>query len=238
MALRMTALAALGVGLFCLTGGPAASQDSKKPEDAAKAKQALAAVQDFIGLWNLEGTQKAGGKTEAWKEKVSWGWKFKDGDAWITVDFAEGKGRYFTGGTLRYDVGKKKYVLTLTGSDKTEQIFVGDLAKGGLKLERKDAATGDVYRLTMTTLVEGIRFQLKFQKQEGGKGLASDVFAFNGNKDGESLVGGGTKKPECIVSGGAANTAVTYQGKTYYVCCSGCRDEFNANPEKYINAKK
>jgi YHS domain-containing protein len=25
-------------------------------------------------------------------------------------------------------------------------------------------------------------------------------------------------------------------GKTYYVCCSGCRDEFNANPQKYIDA--
>jgi len=28
---------------------------------------------------------------------------------------------------------------------------------------------------------------------------------------------------------------------TYYVCCSGCRDAFNENPEKYIkefNAKK
>jgi hypothetical protein len=24
------------------------------------------------------------------------------------------------------------------------------------------------------------------------------------------------------------------KGKTYYVCCSGCRSEFNANPEKYI----
>ena len=29
---------------------------------------------------------------------------------------------------------------------------------------------------------------------------------------------------------------VSYKGKTYPVCCSGCRDEFNDNPEKY--AKK
>ena len=27
---------------------------------------------------------------------------------------------------------------------------------------------------------------------------------------------------------------VTYNGKTYYVCCTGCRDEFKANPEKYV----
>ena len=27
---------------------------------------------------------------------------------------------------------------------------------------------------------------------------------------------------------------VSFQGKTYYVCCSGCRDAFNEEPEKYI----
>src|SRR5262245_56768210 len=220
MAMRMTALAALAVALFGLTGSPVASQDEKKPgpEDAVKAKKALSEVQDFIGLWNLEGTQKVGPKTEAWKEKVSWSWRFKDGDAWMTVDFAEGKGKYFTAGTLRNDVERKKYVLALTGTDKTEQVFEGEPARGGgLRLERKDAKTGDVYRLTMNTLAEGVRFQLKYEKQDGGKGIFASQFAMNGNKDGESLAGA-AKKPECIVSGGAASIKVSYKDKTYYVC--------------------
>jgi YHS domain-containing protein len=240
---RLLALTALTVGLFAMAGPPASSQDKTdakkpKPEDLAKAKKALQEVQDFIGLWNLEGTQKEGAKTVAWKEKVSWGWKFKEGDAWIVANFAEGKGKHFTGGVLRYDVAKKKYVLTLTDTDKKEQVFEGDAGKlGGLQLTRKDAKTGDVYKLSLNTLAEGIRFQLKFEKQEGGRGLPAAVFAMNGNKDGESIAGG-AKKPECIVSGGAASISVSYMGKTYFVCCSGCRDEFNANPEKYINAKK
>jgi len=29
---------------------------------------------------------------------------------------------------------------------------------------------------------------------------------------------------------------VSYQGKTYFVCCSGCRDAFNENPEKFVKA--
>src|SRR5262245_1724183 len=155
MRLRIVALAALAVGMLALTGAPVVSQDKKddkkpKPEDVAKAKKALSEVQDFIGLWNLEGTQKVGAKTESWKEKVSWSWKFKEGDAWINVDFAEGKGKYFTGGSLKYDVAAKKYMLALTGSDKTEQVFEGDVGKtGGLVLTRKDAKTGDVYRLTL-----------------------------------------------------------------------------------------
>ncbi|MCE9603637.1 MAG: YHS domain-containing protein [Planctomycetia bacterium] len=28
--------------------------------------------------------------------------------------------------------------------------------------------------------------------------------------------------------------ALTYKGKTYYVCCTGCKDLFEAEPEKTI----
>lgn len=236
---RTTALAALAAGVLALTAASGLAQPEKKadPKDQAKAKEALQKVQDFIGLWNLEGTQKVGAKTEAWKEKVTWGWKFKDGGAWLTVDFAEGKGKYFTAGELRYNLEKKKYVLSLTPSGKGEaaQTFEGELTKGALKLDRKDAKTGDVYRVTMNTLAEGDKFALKYEKQDGGKGLFSTVHQMNGIKDG--LVAGAPKKPECIVSGGSANIPVTYMGKTYYVCCSGCRDEFNADPAKYVKGK-
>ncbi len=236
---RTTALTALAAAILGLTTLSGFAQPDKKPTpaDLKASKEALQKVQDFVGLWNVEGTQKVGAKTEAWKEKVSWGWKFKDGDAWITVSFAEGKGKYFTVGELKYDVVKKKYLLSLTPSGKGEmaQTFEGDYAKGALKVDRKDPKTGDVYRLTLNTLAEGDKFALKYEKQDGGKGLFAAVHAMNGPKDG--LVAGAPKKPECIVSGGSANIQVSYNGKTYYVCCSGCRDEFNAEPAKYTKGK-
>jgi YHS domain-containing protein len=236
---HMIGVAALAVAVLGLASpaGVAQAEKKAKPADLAKAKKALQEVQDFIGLWNLEGTQKTGGTTNAWKEKVTWGWKFKDGDAWLTVDFSEGKGKFYQSGELRYDVEKKKYLLTLTptGKDQPAQEFVGDFAKGALKAERKDPKTNDVYRITLNTVSEGERMAMKFDKQDGGKGLFSALFAMNGPKDG--LVSGGPKKPECIVSGGAASIPVSFNGKTYYVCCSGCRDEFNANPAKYVKGK-
>jgi YHS domain-containing protein len=235
----MMCLAAVAAGVIGLATTAGVAQPDKKPTaaDLAKAKKALQEVQDFIGLWNLEGTQKVGAKTEAWKEKVNWGWKFKDGDAWLVVDFAEGKGKYYQNGELRYDVEKKKYVLTLTpaGKDQPAQVLEGDFARGVLKAERKDPKTNDVYRVTINTLSEGEKMALKFEKQDGGKGLFASQYAMSGLKDG--LVTGGPKKPECIVSGGAATIQVSYNGKTYYVCCTGCRDEFNANPTKYVKGK-
>jgi YHS domain-containing protein len=232
----LAAIAAAVLGL-ATTAGVAQPEKKAKPEDRAKAKKALQEVQDFIGLWNLEGTQKTGAVTMAWKEKVNWGWKFKDGDAWLVVDFSEGKGKYYHHGELRYDVEKKKYVLTLTpaGKDQPAQVFAGAFAKGALKVEHKDPKSGDVYRITMNTLSEGEKLKMTLEKQDGGKGLFSTVYGMNGLKDG--LVTGGPKKPECIVSGGAATISVSYNGKTYYVCCTGCRDEFNANPTKYVKGK-
>ena len=55
-------------------------------------------------------------------------------------------------------------------------------------------------------------------------------------KEGESFAAGGSAAdlPKCIVTGGAAAMSITYQGKSYPLCCSGCKDEFNDNPEKYI----
>ena len=218
------------------TLGMAGAADPLSPQDAAKAKKALQEVQEFMGVWNLEGTQKVGAKTDAWKEDVDWSWRFKATQPTIKVSFAEGKGKYFSSGELTYAVDKKKYQLTLIAKDKTEQVFVGDkLRDGGLKLERKDAKTGDVHRLTMFTLADGVRFMIKVEKQEGGKGLFALAYQLTGNKEGESL-GASAKKPECIVTGGAATITVSYQGKTYFVCCSGCRDAFNENPEKFVKA--
>jgi hypothetical protein len=42
------------------------------------------------------------------------------------------------------------------------------------------------------------------------------------------------KRTVCIVSGGLGKITVSYKGKTYYVCCSGCRDAFSDQPEKYV----
>ena len=234
MTRRYLGLAVIAAATLGLSG--AAQPPKLSPKDAAKAKKELQRLQEFIGVWELEGTQKVGAKTEAWKEKVSWGWRFKGDDAYITVDFDGGKGKYYKDGELRYDPAKKKYQLTLTTQSKASEVYTGDLKIGVLRVERKDAATGDVHRLTMNTAADGVRFILKSEVQEGGKGIFLASYQMAGNREGESL-GAVKKRPECIVTGGAATIQVSFQGKTYFVCCSGCRDAFMENPEKFVKGK-
>ena len=238
MILRLTVGAVLVAGLLSLnavsTAQPKAAPLSKA--DKAKAKKALQELQEYIGQWNVEGLQKAGGRTEAWKEKIEWSWKFDKEDkdnAWIVLKIE--KGKYFSGGEIKYLPAKKKYELTLTpaAGKSPPQTLEGDLIRGTITFLGTDKATGDVTRIKINTAAEGIRYLALIEKQDKGKGPFTEVYKQNGTKEGESFAAG-AKKPECIVTGGAATIAVSYMGKTYYVCCSGCRDEFNANPAKIV----
>jgi hypothetical protein len=210
--------------------------DDKKPsaDELAKAKKALQEIGDFVGQWNGNGEAKIAGKNTLWKETLNFGWKFgKAGETSVKFE-AEG-GKYFTAGELSYDAKAKLYRFAVKDAAGTEQQYAGTYAKQRLVLERKDAKNGDVHKLTMNTAAEGVRFLLAYEVQAGGKGLPTAVAKLSANKAGESLAGGG-KKNECIVTGGLGTIAVSFEGKTYYVCCSGCRDEFNDNPKKYVDA--
>lgn len=54
---------------------------------------------------------------------------------------------------------------------------------------------------------------------------------------GEAQVGDTTKCPvsgeEFVVE--ASSPKVEHEGKTYYLCCSGCKKRFEANPASFLN---
>ena len=88
----------------------------------------------------------------------------------------------------------------------------------------------------MNTAADGVRFVYRYAVKPKGRTVFNKVYQVAANKEGESMAakGGAAQGPECIVTGGLGTITVSYKGKTYYVCCTGCRDAFNDNPEKYI----
>lgn len=227
---RLLAAAGLLAGLL-FTASAEDKKVSKKDQETAK--KALAEVGDFVGQWNASG-EIADGKKAIFKETLEVGWKFgKDGDAWMTLTVKDGK--FLVAGDLKYLVDAKKYQLTAKDKAGKEIVYVGTLAKGKLVLESKDATTGDVNKLILNTLADGARMVVQADVQTKGKGLSNTVFKTSATKEGESFAGGG-KKNECVVTGGLGTMTVSYMGKTFYVCCSGCKDEFNDNPKKYVDA--
>ncbi len=215
-----------------------AGAENPKPT-ALTPKEGLQPFNVLVGSWKGTGLPE-GTKEEraagAWEETVAWEWKFKDKDAWLAVTFA--KGKHFTKGELRYTPDKDaapKYTLALTTADKTTATFAGALTDKDkvLALTRTDGPAGEEQRLVFS-LLHSNRHLYRFETRPAGTTVAfGKKYQVGATKEGEPFATA-TKGPECIVSGGLGTMKVSYKGKDYYVCCSGCRDEFKENPEKYI----
>ena len=209
------------IALFAMTSNGAQSAESPQEKQAVMA--ALQSFNEYIGEWTGKAESKTG-KTEFWYEKMSWGWKFnKDAAATLAVEFKDSK--QFTKGELKYSPDKKLFQLVVAGADKKELVFEGKIVRKVLELARTDAASKDKYTIRMSSTNEGALFNLEYLVQTGGKGIDKKLFIVQSKKEGVSISGG--KKNECVVSGGVGTIPVSYNGKTYYVCCGGCRDAFN-----------
>ena len=218
----------LGVATLAIPGLLAADT---KDKDKAKAKEALQALQDFIGDWKGNGgpdKAKPAPKDPLWKESVKWGWKFKGDDSWLTVDFKDSK--VFKSGEMRYLVDKKKYQFTVIGADDKKLVYEGELKDGLLTLERDDDKMV-THQIQMNTAADGVRFHLPHVAQGRDDDLQGHA---RRRHEGRRSLGATEKKNICVVSGGRGTTMVSYKGETFWVCCSGCAEAFKENPEKYI----
>jgi hypothetical protein len=208
------------------------------PPGKRSPREALQPFGDLIGTWKGTGVPKAkAGKNDFWVEKLDWQWQFKKDDAWLKVSFENSKN--FLDGELRYRADKDEYELVTRTPDKQRQSWRGTLKEKILTLEREDEATKQKQRIVLTML-HANRFLYSLDVKPASKATFTRLFQVGATKEGVPFAGG-DGKPECIVSGGVGTIAVRYMGQTYYVCCSGCRDEFNDNPKKYVdeyNAKK
>jgi YHS domain-containing protein len=202
---------------------------SRAADDENPAKEALQALNEYVGSWKGSGANTS--KSDLWNEKFAWGWKFKGDDAWLAVEFKDSKD--FDKGDLRYDVDKKKYQLKVATKKGDSRTYEGELKKGFLTLDWADPKTGETQRLKMNIAGGGIRFVYTLERRAKGSTIFTKLYQVDFGKEGESLAGGG-KERECVVTGGKGTIEVSFKGKTYYVCCSGCRDAFNENPEKIL----
>jgi hypothetical protein len=195
------------------------------------AKEALKPFNELIGSWKATATPSGRAK-EFWQETVAWEWQFKGDDAWIKLTFTKGKN--FEKGTLRYLPDRDAYRLRLVTNDKQTLDFDGkfNAEKRTLTVDRTDPTTKDTQQFVVTMLHE-TRFLYRYEVKPDGRTGFTPQFKAGATREGIAFAAGDAK-PECVVSGGLGTMKVTYKGKEYYVCCGGCRDAFNDNPEKFV----
>jgi YHS domain-containing protein len=201
--------------------------------DKAAARTALQPFQNLIGSWKGTGVPE-GTRAERenfWTEMIAWEWAFKGNDGWLKGSFD--KGRYFASAELHATDKANRFRLIVTTTDKATMTFEGELQDQRLVLDRTDETAKETQRITVRML-HANRIIYQYDVKPDGKTQFAKKYQVGATKEGEPFAANGSSDPECIVSGGKGTIAVTHNGKTYYVCCSGCRDEFKANPEKYV----
>jgi len=227
------------LGLVAVPGEPALAADeaadaSKEADDLAAARRALGPLQSFVGAWKGAGQTKRGSTDGAWREEADWSWDYSGKK--VAVVFTADLGKIYKSGRITPGDAEETFKLvampavegaepeTFSGKfDDEERItFTADSPRDGRPAE-----------IVMRLVAKGRRMVMIYQRESpatGGKTFMAEVgFSRKGSNFGRD-----DNLPECVLTGGEASIAVTHEGKTYYVCCTGCRDYFLEHPEKVL----
>ena len=218
VAMPLTATAVMRSGL--------ADEPSLKKQEL----ESLSQLQVLIGSWRGVGQPRRGSSRDSWIEGSTWQWSFSDGKP--ALEFAATKGRFYRQGRITALTEEGQFQLDVTRADNEHvERFRGSLDKENqLILSATDGLTGPVARISIRTVADGDRLLMLLERRTKPKGRYSRIAEIGYTRKGSGF-GQGTTQRECIVTGGLGNIAVTYKGRTYYVCCGGCRDLFEDDPE-------
>lgn len=231
------ALAVLLVGL----GGPGRADDDK-PAGGREIPPRLAPLEYLIGSWKGQGVSRDDPalRFRGWTETHSWAWSFADGKPTGLTLKAEGS-KLLSTAALSFDEDRQVYRLKAetVGPEKAPAVYEGTLDESGklLTLDRVGLGADEPgQRLTLRPNANAIRYTLAIERAAPRSTRFTRSIEVGLTKEGETFAAGSsaTEAPKCLITGGAATLTVSYKGQTYPICCSGCRDEFLENPEKYV----
>ncbi len=203
---------------------------SQEPSQANTAKQSLERLNDLIGEWRGTGQVRRGSTRGAWRQTGEFVWDFSKKTP--AVKYVVDNGKLTESGFITWNENDK-YRLELTDSKEETRVYTGDWSGKKLLLTSKANDQDIRYRITVTPLNEKRSLVLHEKTSSGGASFFR-IAEVGYTRAGTRLAIPGGGKRECVVTGGTAQTAVTFEGETYYVCCSGCKQAFDDDPAGVI----
>ncbi|HEY3963009.1 MAG TPA: hypothetical protein VGM05_00505 [Planctomycetaceae bacterium] len=235
-------------------GDNATSSTNKAPLSGEKRSQAiivaLQPMQVLLGQWRwitnkkFEGSNKSG-------EDLEWIWDFKHDRAQPSLTAKCDSHPYFQQVWLSYLPEEDKFRATVKPTDGDSREFRGTWTDGGEPKEESDGKKAQhTYKLQLTqvTPADGDQWQLVFSQLDNNQYLMTmtrrpaagkqygplDVVRQQRLGTSFAVADSDNPGPKCIISGGLGTMNVTYKGKSYPVCCSGCAAAFNDDPERWL----
>lgn len=201
----------------------------------------LEPLQDFVGVWKGVGSVARGSRDGGWIEQADWHWKFAGDKA--SIDFSAPAGKHFVEGKITSSAktdenAAAKFHLAAKTAAGTVLNYSGTRdAEGVVTLDAEDADAaeklGAPSRVTLRLRAEGARLSIMLEKRQPAGGAYARLAEIGYTRVGSGF-GKGSEGPICVVTGGQGTMAIMYKGKMYYVCCTGCKDAFDENPDEII----
>ena len=221
----VTCIGILLCSVAVLAGPPQGDKSTKA------AKEALSQFNSLIGGWRGTAQPRRGSAAGSWRESAEWVWDFSQPEPAIRYVVTDGK--LLKSVRITFDDKAGVYRATAQLADGGKRDYAGKLDDDRLVLSSQPDAKNEIHRLTITRLNDKRTIVLFEKKRATSRGLAR-VAEVGYTREGTRLAVEGGDGPECVVTGGKGTIPISYKGQTYYVCCSGCKQAFNDNPEKIL----
>ncbi|WP_437184940.1 hypothetical protein SH668x_002028 [Planctomicrobium sp. SH668] len=208
---------------------------------------AMMPVQVLLGQWNGT-TQRDMGQFKA-TDTPNWVWDFQtDRDQPALVMKSE-TSPYIREGRLTYLTEKELFQFKVVDADGIARTLEGTFSVPVEEFQGDDQQTHVKYKLELTQVdtadqrdvwqvifnqQENNRYLQEMAKKRGASYLRYDTVATQrtGIAFAKSDEGYGDK--ECVVSGGLGTIELRHNGRSYWVCCTGCKAAFEEDPESWI----
>ena len=204
-----------------------AAAEASAPQQ--QAIEALKPLGGLVGEWRGVGQPQRGSSKGAWTDQTRASWQFKREQTALMMASKDGK--LFE--SIRFfrhpDHGLTATIILADHSTVNCTADVGDFSASRFVF----VSSGDQsaqYRCTVRQLND-IRMTVLLETRATASGSFRRVAEVGYTRAGERLATSGAGEKQCIVTGGLGSIPVTFEGKTYYVCCEGCKQAFDADPK-------
>lgn len=224
------------------------SEKTLSPEEHRRQLlEAMMPLQVLLGTWHGT-TQREVGQFKV-TDEPSWIWDFRTDRNQPALVMNSAASPYLRSARLTYLTDRQ--IFRLEGKDPEGQIrvlegtfsepvqeFQGDDQKMHVKYKLELTQTApsgdrDQWRIILNQQ-ENNRYLQEMAKKRGTSYLRIDTVATQrqGTSFAKSDAGYGEK--ECVISGGLGTIQLSYKGKSYWVCCTGCKAAFEEDPASWI----
>lgn len=235
----------LGGGGGDSTATTSAAKKQLPPEKQIdEVRKALKPIQVVLGEWH--------GIIDKSKEyeDLNWVWDWKTDRAQPALTMKTvGEGVHFKSVRLTYLTDEQQFQMTIADKEGKQRVLQGDFSEEPTEKpgEDKKQTPQRTYKLKLTETgdakdrwqivmnqQDNHRYLLELSRIRGKNFVRFDTIATQREGTSFAVNDSDFKEKTCVISQGLGTIPVSHKGKSYWVCCSGCKAAFEEDPEKWI----